>query len=156
VIFDDYGNPGALLSLYNGGVAGFGISTPADPGLGITVTSGGIVTGAWQHVAGVYDGSEIRLYINGLLVGSAPTSGSIIDNGTMPAGVGRDDVSPALYFNGKMDDLRIFNAALSPDELSCAPEPSSSLLMVAGFLTLLTAGAGNRLFPRRKPRPKRT
>jgi Concanavalin A-like lectin/glucanases superfamily len=68
----------------------------------------------WENVALTYDGSDLRVYVNGELeaVGSAaelsPLEGSIF--------VGADP-GAAAYFNGAIDDVRVYGEALSGAEL---------------------------------------
>jgi len=121
IIWDDYGNPGVVFSVWNGRVQ-FSISTEKDPGLGIEIYTGNIITGEWQHVAGVYDGAQMRVYINGVQTGPVKdTSGTIIDNPDSGTGaaIGSSNVEYwLLNFKGNIDDFRIFNAALLPEELA--------------------------------------
>ena len=123
VVWDDYGSPGVLLAVWDGRVE-FAISTDADPGLGAAVEPGNLETGVWTHIAGVYDGATIRVYINGCL--QAPvvaTSGAIQDDsryapGARPAAIGADNESiPALNFEGEIDSLRVFAEPLSVEQL---------------------------------------
>ncbi|MBM4076350.1 MAG: hypothetical protein FJ267_12010, partial [Planctomycetes bacterium] len=76
--------------------------------------------GTWTHVAGVYDGSVIRLFVNGTQVGtdvSAP--GSIVPSGN-PLKIGGDPYDSARHFHGLIDDVRIHNQALSGSELNAS------------------------------------
>jgi hypothetical protein len=68
--------------------------------------------GQWYHLVGTYDGSQIRLYINGALAGT-PTSitGSIASTND-PCYVGRYTTP---YFNGTIDEVRISNVSRSAD-----------------------------------------
>lgn len=83
---------------------------------------GSICVGQWQHVAVIYDGFLIKLYINGVHTGGAYiTSGRIIDNPGLPtyAAIGSSNVEAGLLnFVGLIDDFRIHNAALTPAELA--------------------------------------
>lgn len=72
----------------------------------------------WTHVAATYDGAVLRIYINGVLSGksSVPVGGPICVN-TEPLAIGAKHrtISPpedAAFFNGGMDTVRIFDAAL--------------------------------------------
>jgi len=52
---------------------------------------GSINVGQWQHVAMIYDGAQIKLYINGVHTGGVyNTSGTIIDNPGYDAAIGSD------------------------------------------------------------------
>ena len=116
-IWDDYGNPGALLYVRDGQVQ-FTLSTTTDPGLGVTLYAGSVTPGAWQHIAGVYDGAQMRVYVNGFQAATvAVTSGSIIDNASLAASIGAD-LSGALAFDGLIDDVRVHDKALTADQLA--------------------------------------
>jgi hypothetical protein len=71
--------------------------------------------GTWHHLAYVYNGYEIRTYWDGALVKTLAASGTTSTD-TIRGKVG---VSPVLsdYFNGAIDELRIFNRALSASEV---------------------------------------
>ena len=80
----------------------------------------------WTHVVGVYDASlsgnnRMKLYINGVSVtGTVSTLGtpdSIGDAGGNLRIGARPGVSPP-FFNGSLDDVRIYNRALSPTEVT--------------------------------------
>ncbi|AQT68755.1 Chitinase A1 precursor [Anaerohalosphaera lusitana] len=68
-------------------------------------------TGTWYHVAGTYDGSSIRVYINGSEVASTPQSGSIALS-TSPLNIGRGAYANSRTFDGAIDEVRIYNYAL--------------------------------------------
>ncbi len=72
----------------------------------------------WYHVAGVYDGSELRFYINGQLSNSMPVSGAITTN-TFPLRIGKQfwwDTTYS-YWDGKIDEPAVFGRALSQSEV---------------------------------------
>jgi uncharacterized protein (DUF2164 family) len=83
-----------------------------------TVTSAATVTlGTWQHVAGTWDGSVMRIYVNGTPSGTLSVSGtSLVANtnqiwlGGRPAGT--------EYFNGSIDETRIWNVARTQCEIN--------------------------------------
>jgi hypothetical protein len=67
----------------------------------------------WTHVAGTANGSVAKSYMNGVEVGSvaagATYEGYSIPNNFIGGGHG--------YFNGLIDDVRIYNRALSAAEI---------------------------------------
>ena len=69
----------------------------------------------WYHVGAVYGGGLIKLYLNGEMVASSAASGSIA-NDTSLLTVGKDPNSSSKYFKGKMDELRVFNVALTDEQ----------------------------------------
>jgi hypothetical protein len=84
-------------------------------GLGPTVP-----TSQWSHVAMTYDGSTMRLYLNGSEVHSMAASGAIIYD-TAPVTFGSDTTagnSATSLFHGKIDDPALFNRALTAQEIS--------------------------------------
>ncbi|MRV72408.1 hypothetical protein GJ700_11875 [Duganella sp. FT92W] len=97
------------------GVARFAITVNGGKGeLGINSTSA-LATGQWVHVAVTLSGNTGTLYVNGVSVGSntnmfhAPFRlGSTSQNW-----IGRSQYSGDPYFNGKIDDFRIYRGALS-------------------------------------------
>ncbi|BAQ64272.1 LamG-like jellyroll fold domain-containing protein [Geminocystis sp. NIES-3709] len=69
----------------------------------------------WHSYTGTFDGNTIRLYIDGNLVASRNERGTIRqDNG--PLFIGRDD-GLNRFFNGSIDEVTIWNRALSESEI---------------------------------------
>jgi hypothetical protein len=73
--------------------------------------------GHWHHVAGVYDEEKIYLYIDGSLDASAEAPGKIRVN-DQPVYIGENSQTPNRFWNGLIDDVRIYSSALSPAEIS--------------------------------------
>jgi hypothetical protein len=81
-------------------------------------------TGSWHHVTATYDGSAnnsgIKLYSDGVRMDNADFSGGnfhYLYNTTAPLMIGyfiSNDGNRHGYFNGLMDDVRIYNYALTP------------------------------------------
>ena len=72
-----------------------------------------IPTGTWSFASSAYDGSSLKLYLNGAQQGSLSFTGSIATN-TMPLSIGRSGYS-ADYFNGILDEIWVSNVARSAD-----------------------------------------
>lgn len=79
-----------------------------------------INTGSWYHFTFIHDSnSGGKIYINGLLVSSNNING-IICSGINPIYIGADIENGNLYryFNGKLDDIGIWNRALTQTEIT--------------------------------------
>ena len=73
----------------------------------------------WHHYVGTYSADRyLRLYIDGKLVaGPKGPYGAIVDDTGIMA-IGWDEGNPVRYFNGLIDEVRIYNRALSSAEIS--------------------------------------
>jgi hypothetical protein len=90
------------------------------------LVEGDIYTGTpasnrWIHMAGVYDGSIMRLYIDGVEIGSQPLTGRIlVDDNPVTIG-GEENGSESRVvdgeFDGRIDEVRLYNRALSAAEI---------------------------------------
>lgn len=75
--------------------------------------------GAWTHLVGVYDGSTVGLYKNGVRIAAARHTGAIPAQQT-PVVVGAGDNGTrgvSEFFGGYLDDVRIYDRALNPQEI---------------------------------------
>lgn len=107
-------SPGSYLFSVSNGRVGFhlflnGASTP--------LTGRSLVPndGQWHHIAGTYDGSEMRVYLDGVLDGSMAAEGDI-DRIDSDVWLGRL-VDGSYPFTGSMDEVRIYERSLSEDEV---------------------------------------
>ncbi|MGH8353922.1 MAG: DUF6701 domain-containing protein, partial [Pseudomonas sp.] len=71
---------------------------------------------SWTHVAIRFAPGDQRIYINGVLAGSASYSGTPRSNGD-PLQLGQDQGYAGRYFNGDLDELRIYQQALSAAQI---------------------------------------
>ena len=70
----------------------------------------------WTHLAATYDGSQLRLYVNGVLRASKAVTGSI-PNSSGVLRVGGNNVWKTEWFKGELDELRVYNQSLSAAEI---------------------------------------
>ncbi len=75
-------------------------------------------TNTWYHLAGTYDGTNTKIYVNGTEQGNGAPSFTPA-TGTMPTEIGRDpyDAANRLYMDGLIDDARIYSRALTGAEV---------------------------------------
>ena len=118
-----------LLSADSGNVVYFTL-----PGLttNTQVNSGSatLTTGSWQHIVGVYNTatSTLKIYINGVEANSVTASGSKTDISSGAFRIGaRGDAS--VFVNSAVDDVFIFNRALTADEILTIYRDTSSAFL---------------------------
>jgi hypothetical protein len=76
--------------------------------------------GVWHHAVGTYDGTFVKIYIDGQMVAYQEAAGFISSHGTplLNIGVKPDSSNPVDFFNGSMSDVAIYNRALTSNEVS--------------------------------------
>jgi len=77
----------------------------------------GVMADVWYHVVGVDDGVNIKIYQNGVLANSAPVSGEFVVNDIDVIVGARIATNPIQFFNGIIDEVRIYNRALTAEEI---------------------------------------
>jgi hypothetical protein len=81
---------------------------------------------AWNHYTGTYDGTNLRLWINGTaepVITAMPTPSTI----NAPIYIGVDSGNTARLFNGSITDCRIYNTALNQQEIMSIMQERRSL-----------------------------
>jgi len=78
--------------------------------------------GQWHYLAGTYDGSTMKMYLDGNIVGTTPIVGTISSYDTILEFGAYPNVVPSSsnVFNGKLDEARIHSRALSPEEIKAS------------------------------------
>lgn len=101
----------------NNKVLGWSVRTPA----GVQSTTWTFTAGqltAWTHVAATYDGSLLRLYVNGQPVSSTPHSGALVDTpDTLRIGNGDLSAPGIEEWNGEIDEVRLWPFARTGAEI---------------------------------------
>ena len=77
--------------------------------------TGPLPTNTWSHLALTYDGSALRLYVNGVLASSIARTGDI-QTSANPLQIGGDSLY-GQYFQGMIDEVRVYDVALSAAQI---------------------------------------
>lgn len=80
------------------------------------IDSAPVMTGVWMHVAAVYDGNTAYLYLDGNLAAQRVYGSNLIES-VYPFTVGTQANVPNNMFPGMLDDILIYNRALSGQEV---------------------------------------
>ncbi len=71
----------------------------------------------FQNVAGAFDGKVVKLYLNGFLINSKEFVGNYSADPNAPLNVGLNSYDYGRPWNGAIDEIRLYNRAISRDEL---------------------------------------
>jgi hypothetical protein len=133
-------NQSWVMGLFTNGT--LGVSTYSRHIAGLT----SIADGKWHHVAavlpeGMMTVGQVQLYVDGVLLTQQQTFSNYpshqinTSSGNVVIGGFNWDGTYRSFFDGNIDDLRIYNRALSPNEVMqiyTIPEPASLLLLGLG------------------------
>ena len=74
----------------------------------------------WVHIAGTYDGTAWRLYRNGQLVATKvdPVGAVAVTGGSPGWAIGANGAGTGRLWTGQLDDVAIFNTALTPTQIA--------------------------------------
>jgi hypothetical protein len=83
----------------------------------LAIATTNLATGTWYHLAGIYDGANVKIYVNGVEEDSTADTGNI-NSTTAPIRIGMGSGTPPEEpMDGTIDDVRIYDRGLSPDEI---------------------------------------
>ena len=122
------GEAGVIASKYGGSYNGWILASSPNGSVDFTLyadadnktgASASVPLNTWVHVAGTYDGSAIRLYINGVVQNTVAYSSGYTPT-TVPMTLGVASWSPSYsprWFSGLVDEVEVFDRALSQDDI---------------------------------------
>lgn len=79
------------------------------------MSTGGLNPSSWNHIAATYDGTEMKVYLNGVLDASRTLTGAISAS-DRPLYIGGDPTEPA-FLPGQISDVRLWEVALTEPEI---------------------------------------
>ncbi|MDZ4227745.1 MAG: LamG domain-containing protein [Candidatus Levybacteria bacterium] len=84
----------------------------------VTLNGPTVSSETWTHVVFTYDGSNVRFYKDGSLTHTRPQTGNLATDPESNLRFGAEDTDSGNNLNGLMDDVRIYNRALSSTEVT--------------------------------------
>jgi hypothetical protein len=137
-----YENPDVLFLAEAGGFLSAGFTSSTTKMLIQVMGPTKVQEQVWRHVAAVYDGANLTLYVDGAQFARTPATGTLITT-TSPLEIGGSQVDKG-YLNGTIDDVRIYNRALSIGEIAADMQTPVDVVkeVVAGWdLEVFAKGA---------------
>ena len=88
--------------------------------IGDDIAAGILSTGTWTHTVAVYDGTNMKLYKDGVEVGSLAKSGTIATSSSVDVAIGNqpDSTTGRRPWDGLIDEVMVFDRALSAEEVT--------------------------------------
>ena len=88
-------------------------------GVNLTFTTTPILTNVWYHIVATVDltSNKIKIFLNGVFENENTYNGISYNSGTRSLRIGKVGYYDELYWNGSIDQVRIFNTALDPLEI---------------------------------------
>jgi Concanavalin A-like lectin/glucanases superfamily/Immunoglobulin domain/Immunoglobulin I-set domain len=111
--------------------------------------SGGrnINDGQWHFLTGVYDGSTVSIYVDGVLDGSVAATGTIVGSGTSATIGTVPDYLTSRVFAGSVDEVAVFDTALTPAQIqqifNAANAPAMIVQQPPSAVTVFEGAATN-------------
>ena len=91
--------------------------------------------GQWHHIAGTWDGDQIRLYIDGVEVDSGPGGGLNLQPNDLDLWIGAETQTGNWQFNGGIDDVVVVDGVLCPEDIAALADSGG------GGAPAITSGA---------------
>lgn len=152
-IISDEGNinDGLVLRSGGAGVLSFAFGVPGGAFPEVISANNVLALNKWQHVAGVYNGSQMMVYVDGVLVGTTSEIRSLVPNNTLPMKIGASSNFPTRVFFGHIDEVRTWSVARTQANIkddmfrhiSTGTGLVSSYQMSNGSGTTITDNSGN-------------
>jgi hypothetical protein len=108
-VYNLYSNmPGNIPTVY--------VVRAAQPGTPLNASgTSAVPLNTWTHLAATHDGTTLRLYVNGVQVGTRAVSGALLTS-TGALRIGGNSLW-GEFFQGRIDEIRIYNRALSAAQI---------------------------------------
>jgi hypothetical protein len=86
------------------------------PNTRLSYATSNLSNNTWYHLVATYDGSDMRLYVDGKEVNSTSTSGDVSTSANH-LGIGRAIGAADSFFDGQIDEVKVFGYALTQHQV---------------------------------------
>ena len=138
-----------FLSIGNAGDVGFWGSADGSAQTGADAPNGSVAVGGIYHLVGTYDGSNLRMYLNGILMETKALAGPLWTVATADAfSIGRHDASGSGDYRGSIQHVAVYQRVMGIAEILSHYEagrdgtPSSDILTIGREIRLFREGDG--------------
>jgi hypothetical protein len=127
----------------------------------LSVSGGAVALNAWTHLVGTVSGTAVRLYVNGILVGSGTVT-SYQPQTTRPLTIGQGEPGSGFFFQGLIDEPAVYGNALTTTQVqndyllgsqgtSATPTPTASLTSTSTATATVTVTRTSTATPSSTP-----
>jgi len=104
----------------------------------LNTSTASISTNKWYHTVSIYDGTNIKLYLNGVADSSTPKTGNLSGSGCLQIARYNDGgctTGVSSYFNGLLDETRIYKGVLSQSQIEERYVSGVNSLLAKGLIS---------------------
>jgi hypothetical protein len=132
-------NGGFMFRAGNGGIVNFAIGAGSSGAWTELNTAAILSTSTWYHLAATYDGSKMRIYVDGVIKDSLSASINVGGTATTPLTIGYQPTYTGRNWSGRIDEVRIWSKVLTASEILANKDKefcSLSVSDLAGYYKL--------------------
>ena len=104
-----------------------------------TIAGSGYAAGSWVHVACTFENGTAKIYVNGTLKATRSGIAQTPDNTAAELTFGVYSAFKNFYYAGKLDDIRVYDVALSGQDIAALASTSTNLPAAASDLSATAA-----------------
>lgn len=106
-----------------------------------TVSTATVPLNQWTHIIAFYQSGAQSIYIDGVAVTTSALTGALTGN-TLPLQIGQNHSGTDRFWDGLIDDVRVYSTILTAAEAQAAYQASHSCATSAGYFVISHDGAG--------------
>ncbi len=129
-IFGDHGEYKGMVFQQNGGTTNSFYFAYGNGAAWVATSSVQLNASKWQHVVIVKDENYCYIYLNGVQATNSTCATTMVPNPNLDFMIAHGFSSADRFFNGKVDEVRVYSRALTSDEIKLIYSNPSNILYV--------------------------